>query len=1033
LSLSNKYYFFIVSLFILSHLSLNAQNNFIDSLQINYNKEKNKLQKVKIGLDIALYYTESKNFHQAIEWLKKIIYPVEKNEDSTSEYTYNIIAHLFLNNNLLNIDQQEEAKKYFFTIQNINNSTWYRNIIASITSIADSCYDNSEYFKAYQYYNIAGMINIFLNDPLTEAKILINKSKSIIEIGLYKNEEIKNNLDKAEKILLKLDKKNISLEKGIDAHISIAELNLIYALYYERIGRLLDVLYHLDLALVYQDFFNMSFDLGMNRYDILSRIYLCFSRIYTYLNQFKDAYTSLEKGFNFATLSNNKSVLFEAFFTYAEYCLNQNNLLEAQKYYQLVTNKSTNKSLSYLCKQRLANVLYLQGKDQEAFKLIKTMINDANANFSDIADSYLLYYTLLLKKTKKEDTSTYKIFIDGMNHTYDIINIGSSKTSEANYYLLRAELEEFYNKKDPAQNFYKKAIDVYQSLGSKINLAFSYYKYANFISNYSTIEAFEFYVKSFDALKDFLKNEFIYLGEFDKQFILEKIKQITNSYKHFIKTHVRNIDNNNVSEMIKLAYENEPIYKNLLLNSAKSFYQEVFSSPDTNVKKLLIDIKGLKKQVLQAELNNKLQLKDSLNTIIQLKEKKLAQILPTLNKFKDNLYVSFETIHQHLQENEAIVEYAVIDSSFYVAFIITKTNHSPLYIEIGKEEEIRKILQKPYKSDILNIEQIYQKNSELLYKKVWYPVENILQQANIKTVHIIPAGILYEVAFAGIKNTQNQLLCDNYQLHFHSNSSAILNNTYEIKQINQALLIGNVSYNMKSNESFWTSLPGTKNEIENISKILTKNKIHCTNLSEQNATENNFISELTEKHQIFSLIHIATHGFYVPEKESKKEEVEITNDLLTFRASRNLNNLIFNNTKNPMLRSGLVFAGANDIILKDSININADGLLTAAEITDIPLNNVNLVVLSACESALGDVNENEGVMGLQRAFKQANVKNLIVSLWQIPDNETAEFMQQFYQNLFTTKNIHKAFTQTQWYMKHKYQNVYYWGAFMLIN
>ncbi len=810
-------------------------------------------------------------------------------------------------------------------------------------------------------------------------------------------------------------------------------MNLIYALYYERTGRFLDVLYHLDLALVYQDFFNMSFDLGRNRYDILSRIYLCFGRIYTYLNQFKDAYTNLEKGFNFATLSNNKSVLFEAFFTYAEYCLNQNNLLEAQKYYQLVTNKSTNKSLSYLCKQRLANVLYLQGKEQEAFKLIKTMINDANANFSNIADSYLLYYTLLLKKAKKEDTSTYKIFIDGMKHTYNIINIGSNKTSEANYYLLRAELEEFYNKKDSAQNFYKKAIDNYQSLGSKINLAFSYYKYANFISNYSTIEAFEFYEKSLDALKDFLKNEFIYLGEFDKQFILEKIKQITNSYKHFIKTYAKNIDNNNVAEMIKLAYENELIYKNLLLNSAKSFYQEAFSSPDTNVKKLLIDIKGLKKQVLQAELYNKLQLKDSLNTIIQLKEKELAQILPTLNKFKDNLYVSFETIHQHLPKNEAIVEYAVIDSSFYVAYIITKINHSPLYIEIGKEEEIRKIIQKTYKSDILNIEQIYQKNNELLYKKVWYPVENILQQANIKTVHIIPAGILYEVAFAVIKNTQNQLLCDNYQLHFHSNSSAILNNTYEIKQMNQALLIGNVSYNTKTSEGFWTSLPGTKNEIENISKILTKNKIHCTILSEQNATENNFISELTEKHQTFSLIHIATHGFYVPEKESKKEEVEITNDLLSFRASRNLNNLIFNNTKNPMLRSGLVLAGANDIILKDSININADGLLTAAEITDLPLNNINLVVLSACESALGDVNENEGVMGLQRAFKQANVKNLMVSLWQIPDNETSEFMQQFYQYLFTTKNIHNAFNQTQWYMKNKYQSVYYWGAFMLIN
>jgi len=92
-----------------------------------------------------------------------------------------------------------------------------------------------------------------------------------------------------------------------------------------------------------------------------------------------------------------------------------------------------------------------------------------------------------------------------------------------------------------------------------------------------------------------------------------------------------------------------------------------------------------------------------------------------------------------------------------------------------------------------------------------------------------------------------------------------------------------------------------------------------------------------------------------------------------------------------------------------------------------------LVVLSACETGLGDIVGTEGVYGLQRAFKKAGVKNLIMSLWKVPDEETATFMTRFYKLWITdNQSIDKAFAQTRAEMKKKYVEPYKWAGFILI-
>jgi CHAT domain-containing protein len=144
---------------------------------------------------------------------------------------------------------------------------------------------------------------------------------------------------------------------------------------------------------------------------------------------------------------------------------------------------------------------------------------------------------------------------------------------------------------------------------------------------------------------------------------------------------------------------------------------------------------------------------------------------------------------------------------------------------------------------------------------------------------------------------------------------------------------------------------------------------------------------------------------------------------------------VYRQSDNPLIRSGLILAGGNHAwntgkSVKTGLH---DGILTAYEISQTNLSNTELVVLSACETGLGDIEGNEGVYGLQRAFKIAGAKYLIMSLWKIPDLQTSEFMTQFYKNWLENKmTIPDAFRQTQQEMRRRFLDPFGWAGFVLI-
>jgi len=170
------------------------------------------------------------------------------------------------------------------------------------------------------------------------------------------------------------------------------------------------------------------------------------------------------------------------------------------------------------------------------------------------------------------------------------------------------------------------------------------------------------------------------------------------------------------------------------------------------------------------------------------------------------------------------------------------------------------------------------------------------------------------------------------------------------------------------------------------------------------------------------VVHFATHGFFL---EDYPEE--------TLSAMSKTEQAYY---KNPMMRSGIFFSGANKTYSLNTTTISQlkdfeDGMLTAYEAMNLNLDNTELVVLSACQTGLGKVKNGEGVFGLQRAFKLAGAKSIIMSLWPVSDDATMELMVNFYNSWTATGDLYTAFKVAQLAVKKKYPEPYYWGAFVL--
>jgi CHAT domain-containing protein len=328
-----------------------------------------------------------------------------------------------------------------------------------------------------------------------------------------------------------------------------------------------------------------------------------------------------------------------------------------------------------------------------------------------------------------------------------------------------------------------------------------------------------------------------------------------------------------------------------------------------------------------------------------------------------------------------------------------------------------------------------------LYELLWKPLTPHL--GGIKTVHFSPSGLGHQLAFSILVDESGKRLYRQYQLHHHTSLRDWLEGNKPIasKLKRSITVLGGANYNQRPAAALtrtpqvdrvlpamralntWPALPGTGKERAAITGIFKSRQWQVQDLSGANASENR-VKELSGRAP--RIVHLATHGFFIPRPKDKAELKRINLKGSSF--SRNVSLL-----DQPLLRSGLILAGGNLAWQQGGTQGSGkeNGILTAFEIAGLDLTGTELVTLSACDTGLGDIFTWEGVFGLQRAFKIAGVDKLIISLWKVADDATLNFMESFYRHYLSGKTIHEAFRNTRLEMEEKYEP-YFWAGFVLV-
>jgi CHAT domain-containing protein len=213
---------------------------------------------------------------------------------------------------------------------------------------------------------------------------------------------------------------------------------------------------------------------------------------------------------------------------------------------------------------------------------------------------------------------------------------------------------------------------------------------------------------------------------------------------------------------------------------------------------------------------------------------------------------------------------------------------------------------------------------------------------------------------------------------------------------------------------FFQPLPGAGREALEIKAVLTEAAV----LLREQATET-----AVKRAKAPRVLHIATHGFFLGDQEAPPTE---THGGDSQRLSMRLRKWAAK-TENPLLRSGLALAGANERRSGDD-----DGVLTALEVASLDLWGTRLVALSACDTGVGEVKNGEGVYGLRRALALAGSETQVLSLWPVSDKETRRLMAGYYRRLLKGEGRGEALRQIQLGMLKdaKLRHPYYWANFM---
>ena len=553
-----------------------------------------------------------------------------------------------------------------------------------------------------------------------------------------------------------------------------------------------------------------------------------------------------------------------------------------------------------------------------------------------------------------------------------------------------------------------------------------------------------------------IKTYFPALSEKEKSAFFRRIEPVMEAYKSFVielahqQPGAMAVDPTLKDSVIADLYNAQLTTKALLLDASSRVRQQILNSGDEDLKRLFENWTQKKEYLVNLYSKSSEELKKE-NIDIQLLEKRANEIEKELSSRStlfsgslNNQQPSWADVQNTLAEDEAAIEIVRVrqqtpgDSLIYAALVITPALATPGLVVLPEGKKMEKKYFNYFRNSVK-----FRIKDTLSYSLFWKPIDEILPHST-KTVYLSPDGIYNKINLhvLSVPETGSYVL-DRYAIRLLSSTRDLLPGMKqaEIAQ-KKAYLFGYPDYNLDAEpgqqgrlqektgqqKNLFSDnidmLPGTKTEVNDLYKLLQENAWNAKKYMGKSAREEKVKSIRSPK-----LLHIATHGFFLSDLE------------VSTKTGQKAYGIHLDNIKvNPLLRSGLLFAGASNTIRgyaqssSDVISALAtgDGILTAYEVMNMDLDGTDLVILSACETGLGEIKNGEGVYGLQRAFLVAGAQSIIMSLWKVEDEATAKLMEHFYQHWVMGEDKHEAFIHALRSFKQEYPEPYYWGGFVMV-
>ncbi len=502
-------------------------------------------------------------------------------------------------------------------------------------------------------------------------------------------------------------------------------------------------------------------------------------------------------------------------------------------------------------------------------------------------------------------------------------------------------------------------------------------------------------------------------------------------------------------ELCSECYNALLLRKGILLNSEIEFGRLIRESGNSlliSQYEKLVTNRSLLNRQYQLPTDQRIINLDSLKHVLYETEDYLVSASKEYGDYTKRFKTNWKNIRDVLKDGELSVEFVnfydtcAIQNRIYYALIIDKYSKTPELVPLCMEYQIHDVM----KSD----------NTGGLYRLIWNP---ILQKCkDVNTLFFSPAGILNNIGIEYVDINEHENISDKYALYRLSSTREIIEKKESVCK--NAALYGGLEYSVDTNillaqnlrsgggasssvmyrglsdslsaRNSFEPLYNTKTEIVEIEKALKKGNVKVSMYRDTFGTEESF-KALSGKR--INLIHLATHGMYIgaSEAESRKRE----SNLSFIQLEENGRGQI--QEDKSLSRSFLVMSGGDMLPSRKEVPDNLeDGILTASEISKLDLRGLDLVVLSACQTALGDV-DNEGVYGLQRGFKKAGAKTILMSLDKVDDEATKLLMVEFYKNLMAGNSKYQSLKRAQKHLRQvgngKYNKPEYWASFILLD